>query len=324
MSIIASTEDLKKHVSVAESLVFADYQPYVTKAINKFTYKYVGDLHTFLADEAAPESENATIKNTARGHLAAAIANFAMFQYIPLAQLQFDSSGITTSQNDRRKNAEWWQIADVRRDFLSSGHDAMDILLAYLETNKSVFPDWATDYSTINKELLVSCTADFDRYYNIFASRQTYLALQPSIRAVEDQFIKTFLCPELIQHLLTGTLTEATHKSVRENLQKAIVAFTVAKVCDEGMFLLDASGLKLKYDLLPQETGKVPDYGKQADQVTRTAQKQTDNGVTYLQMARKTIEANLNLFDQCTVVFINDASEGSQFVPYNTKGVLGL
>ena len=103
-----------------------------------------------------------------------------------------------------------------------------------------------------------------------------------------------------------------------------LAVILLAKVCDEGMFLLDASGLKLKYDLLPSEAAKVPDYGKQADQVTRTVQKQNDNGVTYLSMVRKTIEANLPKFDQCAVVFINAASTGLGFEPYNTRGVLGL
>lgn len=322
--ILPSITDLKKYVAISKNLspVWEDFMPYVTKAVNQFTFKFIGPLHIELEEVAT--GTNADKKNTARELLREALANFALFLYLPLAQVQFDSSGITTSQNANRKNAEWWQINDIRRDFLSSGHFAMDRLLAYLEANKTVFVDWNNNYSTLNNELLVSSAAEFDKYYNIFESRQTYLALQPSLRQVEDQYINTLLCPELVSFLKVADVSNENHKSVKVALQKAVVAFTIAKIYDEGMFLVDATGVKLKYDLLPSEAVKVPDYGKQADQITRAVKKQNDNGVSYLKAARKTIENNIDDFDQCVVVFINQNNTGSGFKPYNTRGVLGL
>lgn len=322
--ILASITDLKKYVAISKNLspVWDDFLPYITKAVNQFTFKYVGALHLELAAEAT--GQNADIKNHAREMLREALANFALFLYLPLAQVQFDSSGITTSQNANRKNAEWWQINDLRRDFLSSGHFAMDRLLAYLEANKTVFIDWDDNYSTLNNELLINSASEFSKYYNIFESRQTYLALQPAIRQVEDQYINTFLCAELLQALKETILINANHKAVKQALQKAVVAFTIAKIYQEGMFLLDATGVKLKYDILPSEAAKVPDYGKQADQITIAVQKQTDNGVSYLKMARKTIESNLTDFTQCSVIFINENNTGSGFTPYNTRGILGI
>lgn len=322
--ILPSITDLKKYVAISKNLspVWEDFVPYITKAVNQFTFKYVGALHLELKDEAT--GVNADKKNAARELLREALANFSLFLYLPLAQVQFDSSGITTSQNANRKTAEWWQINDIRRDFLSSGHFAMDRLLAYLEANKTVFVDWDDNYSTLNKELLIASASDFNKYYNIFESRQTYLALQPSIRQVEDQFIHTLLCPELVSFLKVEDVSNENHKAVKTALQKAVVAFTIAKIYEEGMFLLDATGVKLKYDLLPSEQAKVPDYGKQADQITRAVQKQNDNGVSYLKMARKTIENHTADFDQCAVIFINENNTGSGFKPYNTRGILGI
>lgn len=321
--ILDSIADVKKYVSISETLKFADFQPYIKKAVNQFTYKYIGALDVELAEETAEAAPNAVLKNEARELLREVLSNFGLLLYLPIAQVQFDGSGMTTAQNDRRKTAEWWQVKDIARDFMTSGHYAMDRLLKHLEANTAIFTDFKTNYSTLNSELIVSSTDIFNKYYNIFESRQTFLALLPSIRQVEDQYISTFLCPEVIA-LLKTAVTNNFHKSVKENLQKAIVAFTVSKVCDEGMFLLDATGLKLKYDLLPSETARIGDYGKQADQITRTAAKQFDNGVTYLSLARQTIEAHLSDFNQCEVVFINDKSVGSGFQPYDTLGVLGL
>ncbi|MGK4567847.1 hypothetical protein [Flavobacterium sp. 3HN19-14] len=201
---------------------------------------------------------------------------------------------------------------------------AWQLLLKVLETTPDAFPDWQANYSTINADLLVSSTATFDKYYNIFESRQTFLALIPTIRQVEDQYINTFLCSELIEHLKSTSISEPSQKQVKVFLQKAVVAFTISKIYDEGLFLLDASGLRLKYDTLPYEQAKIPDYGKQADQISRAVAKQNDNGLSYLLNAKDIIKADLSKFDQCEIVFINEAKSEASFQPYNTKSTLGL
>ena len=48
--ILETTVDLKKYVSIATSFEFADFEPYIIKAVNSFTKKYIGNLHIFLKD----------------------------------------------------------------------------------------------------------------------------------------------------------------------------------------------------------------------------------------------------------------------------------
>lgn len=318
--ILASTTDLKKYIPVSESLEFSDFEPYIQKSVNTYIGKYVGQLHITLADEST--GPNAVIENEAREHLRSAIANLGFFLYLPFAVVQMDSSGISTIVNDNKKSAEWWQVKDIRREVLRSGHESMDLLLAVLEANPSIFADYASNYSSINNELLVNNASVFSKYYNIFDSRQTYLALQPTIRLVEDQYIHTFLCEELIEALKTAT--SGTLYKVKTAIVKAIVAFTVAKISNNGLFLLDEKGLRVDFESEISGRKESASYGKPTDQLQTLANEQVANGTQYLNLAKTIIEANPSDFTMCTYPVLSMQTTTTSYKTYDTKGLLGL
>ncbi|MBQ0907483.1 hypothetical protein KBJ98_02075 [Flavobacterium sp. F-328] len=317
--ILTTTEDLKKYISVAQNFEFKDFEPYINKAINSYTNKYVGDLHALLKDEAT--NENAEILNQAREHLRSALANFGYFLFTPFNSVNMDSSGMSNTISENRKNIEWWQLNDIRRELLRSGHESMDLLLTILEENPLVFTVWTEKFASKNKELLVHNTTEFQKVYNIFDSRQTFLALTPAIRQVEDQYINCFLSDQLIQYLKSNP-TEKTIVKLKEYLQKAIVHFTIAKVYDEGIFNLDSSGIKLKFDTLPNETAKAVDYGKAVEQLNRAIKKNIDNGSNYIGLGKDLIIANPESFSE----FENPLKlkTPAKFKVYNTKGIVAL
>lgn len=321
MAILESNEDLKLHVNIAGSFQFEDFYPYIAKSVNKFTRRYLGNLHHQLAEPA--EGVYAVTLNDARYFLQEVIANFGMFLYLPLGAVMFDGSGLSNATSDGRAPLSNGQMNDIKKGFLTAGHEAMDQLLALMESKKELFPDWAeSDLYTQSKELLVDNAKVFDRYYTIFESRQAYLALQPSIRQVEDQYLKTVFCAELIRHLKTGTLTDI-QQDLKDELQKAMVAFTVAKVSNEGLFLIEATGLRIKYDTLSHEIVQNIDYGKSADFVTQTAKQQEDNGIQYLKKAKEIVLNSPGEFNQCTNPLIT-AAAGDRWTPYNTKSTVAL
>jgi hypothetical protein len=295
--IFSNTADLQQYVTVNDRFNFERFQPYVTKAVNSFTNRYVGKLHVEL--EQAESGED-SIKNEAREHLKAALANFAMFLYLPYMQVQMESTGINVAENANRKNAEWWQVNDIRRDYLRAGHEAMDLLLEVLEKNSELFTDYATNYSSQYKELLVKNADEFDRWYNIFRSRQTYLAIVPAMRMIETQIFKNSIADDFLKDLKSfnpddshteeqTAETEAKAK-IKDYLQQAVVSFTIAKIYHEGMFHFDASGVKLKFDVLPNEKVQAIDYGKAADQLQRAIKSNIDNGTQFMLLAKELIE----------------------------------
>lgn len=320
--ILETTEDLKKYVSVAQSFQFEDFEPYITKAVNGFTKKYLGNLHVYLKDEIGAPDTAFEIKNEAREHLRNVISNFGMFIYFPFMSVMLDSSGATEVKSDQRQTVSWGREKDMRRELLRSGHEAMDYLLEILEKNPEVFVDWTAEFGTINKKLLVHNTATFNEYYHIFNSRQTFLALQPSIRQVEDQYLKTMLCPELIEHLKTNV--SGISLELKTEIQKAIVAFTVAKVANVGLFLLDENGLRINFDILIDGRKESISTGKTADQLSKLVDEQSNNGSQYLAVARELIEANLTEFNQCESPLKKSNTSGTGYTPYDTPGILSI
>lgn len=318
--ILETTTDLKKYIAIASSFEFEDFEPYVTKAVNTYTRKYVGALHTELAD--LQTGTDAVIKNEAREHLRNALSNFAFYLYIPLLQVQMDSSGMSIVQNENRSAASWGQVKDIRKEVLRSGHEAMDLLLQILEANPTVFTDYTANYSSINNELIVNSALIFSKWYNIFESRQTYLALQATIRLVEDQYIHTFLCAELIEALKTDV--SGNLKAVKVAVQKAIVAFTVAKVSNNGLFLLNEYGLRINYEAAVDGRTENPTYGKPADQAQILANEQIANGTQYLTVVKEIIEANPSEFTQCSFPLIKSATTGTGYKSYDSPGVFAL
>jgi len=318
--ILETTSDLKKYVTVAQSFEFEDFEPYIQKAINAYTHKYVGNLHTTLVDEAT--GTNATIKNEAREHLRSAIANFGMYIFFPYLQVQLDSSGISVNTSENRAPANWGQIKDIRRELLRAGHESMDLLLAVLDANLEIFEDYADKFNQSNNELLVNNAVTFSKYYNIFDSRQTYLALMPIIRKVEDQYLHTFMCSELITELkadVAGNL-----KAVKVALQKAIVAFTVAKVSANGLFVFDERGLRIDFENMSDGRRENPTSGKSVDQLKSLAEEEINNGTQYLKLVTEIIESNASDFNQCDFPLVKNSKSLPGYKPYNTKGILGL
>lgn len=320
--ILETTADLKKHLSIAQSFQFEDFQPYINKALNAFVRKYVGNLHVVLQDTFEADTPYADIKNEAREHLQNAIANFGYFIYLPFSSVMMDSSGISVVNTEQRKTAEWWQLKDIRRELLRSGHEAMDLLLEVLEQNPIVFSDWTAKFGTVNKELIVHNTDTFNKYYHIFGSRQTFLALQPSLRQVEDQYLHTMLCAELIEDLKTEV--EGNLKAVKIAMQKAIVAFTVAKVASVGLFILDENGLRISFDSQIDSKRENVSNGKPSDQLMNLVEEQINNGTQYLKLVKEIITANPMDFKQCTTPLLNEKVVGSGFTPYDSKGVFAL
>jgi hypothetical protein len=320
--ILATTADLKKHISIAQSFQFTDFEPYINKALNAFVRKYVGNLHVFLKDAFADDAPDASIKNEAREHLQNAIANFGYFIYLPFSSVMMDSSGISVVNSDQRKTAEWWQLKDIRRELLRSGHEAMDLLLEVLEQNPLIFTDWTEKFGTENRELLVYNTEIFNKYYHIFGSRQTFLALQPSILQVEDQYLHTMLSSELVEVLkieATGNI-----KALKIAMQKAIVAFTVAKVASVGLFILDENGLRVSFDSQIDSKKENVNNGKPSDQLMNLITEQINNGTQYLNVAKEIITANPDDFTAFELPLLNSKITGSGFKAYDTKGVFSL
>lgn len=308
--MIRSNEDLKQYLTIAPNFVFEDFAIYIPKALRSYIKRYIGNLYKELdtIDDSNPDAE---IKKEAQILIDTAVANFAFYLYTPYLSITMDSSGMFVVTSDKRSPITQTQLNDIRRELLRSGHEAMDDLLELLEINADVFEDWHSKYSTIYRNSLVYSTSEFDQYYNIFNSRQTFLSLKPSILNVEDRIVKTSFTLDFIESL-KGTVT-GTKKEVKELLQKAIVHGTIAKVYAEGIYEITPSSIILRFDLLDYERKRVAEL---TEQMKNAIEAHTNDMNSYLKQAFALSE-NID-----NALIPKDGSKG--YKPIITKSIIGI
>ncbi|EKB02656.1 hypothetical protein HMPREF9711_03118 [Myroides odoratimimus CCUG 3837] len=308
--MILDNQDLEKYLSISPNFDFKSFVIYIPKAIRSFVNRYVGNLYQELKN-AESEIEYSDIKIKAKELIDTAVANFAFYLYTPYISVSMDSSGMYVVKTDQRAPISTTQLNDIRRELLRSGHEAMDELLEVLEVNADVFPYWHNHYSTIYRDSLVYSTSEFNKYFNILNSRQTFLSLKPSIINIEDKVIKTSFTANYLESL-KGTAT-GDNKLIKEFLQKAIVHGTIAKVYSEGVYEITPSSIVLKFDLLDYERKQVATL---TEQMKNAISSHTSDMNNYLKLAYELAEGVDNALIQ------KDSSKG--YKPIITKSIIGI
>ncbi|MFV9552083.1 DUF6712 family protein [Algibacter sp. PT7-4] len=295
--IIKDTETLRKYLSVNGSVEIENIKPYLKKAERSFLKPLIGtaQIQVFCKTQTDP------IIIQAQELAQEAIANFAYYIYLPIGAVQITDNGIHVVDNENTKTASDKQFKELQRSFKKSGHEALDELLEVMEQSADKFSEWFNSSNhTIYKELLVNTTTIFNKWFYIFNSRQTFVALKPNIQISEDRFIKPLINPELLNALKTKQ-TIPERQEVKTLLQKSIIAFTIMLTVDNGMFVLSAKGIHMRFDALPYENTVTNINLKVNDFLTRTKNNKKIEGEEYLKEALKTIEKNLDKFQEYTI-----------------------
>lgn len=311
--IIQDTETLRKHLSVNGSVNYANIAPYLKKAERKYLKPIIGKAQL----EIFEQSQNDEIVKEAQDLAQEAVANFAYYLNLPIGAVQINDSGIHVVDNEHSKPATDKQFKELQRSFKKSAHEALDELLEVMEQSADKFLPWFNSSGyTIYKELLVNKTSIFNKYFYIFNSRQTFIAMRPTLKVVEDQFISPVIGADLLIALKTNQ-TIAERQQVKQLLQQSIVAFTIMKTVDNGMFVLDAKGLHMRFDVLPYE--KITNNIKTTDFLVHTKKSKQVEGEEYLKIAKKIIEENADKFPEYKIKPTPDHVKLT-----NTKSIVGL
>jgi hypothetical protein len=315
--IIKDTATLRKYLSVNGSVEYDNLAPYLKKAERTFLKPIIGVLQ--LAEFEVSEPLADPIINQALELAQEAVANYGYYLYAPIGVLQVTDSGFHVVSNENTQPASDKQFKELQRSFLTSAHEALDELLAHMELSADKFQQWfESDYYTVYKDLLVNKTSVFNKYYHIFNSRQTFVAIRPNIIVVEDQFIK----PVVGVALLTALKENQTHeirKQVKQLLQQSIVAFSIMKTVDNGMFILDAKGMHMRFDVLPYEKKMGVNTSGNNDFIDRTKQNKRNEGEEYLKMALDVIDQHQSTFPEYTK---KEAQDHISIT--DTKSIVGL
>ncbi|SOS48441.1 DUF6712 family protein [Tenacibaculum dicentrarchi] len=313
--IIKTTEQLRNFISVNGSVNIDNLKPSLRKAERNFLKPLIGLKQITVFEQ---EQTNPILKH-AQELAQEAVANFAYYLYLPVGAVKISDAGILVVESENSKQASDKQFKELQRSFKKSAHEALDELLDYMEQSADKFIDWFnSDYYTVYKELLVNKTITFNKFYYIFNSRQTFVAMMPTIRIVEDQFIKSVIGNNLLEDLKNNQ-TIQERKEVKEYLQQSIVAFTIMKTVDNGMFVLDARGIHMKFDVLPYEKSVTNVNQKVNDFLIRTKRNKQLAGEEYLKMAKDIIIENATVFPEFKIKPVRNNLKLTV-----TKGIVGF
>ena len=317
--IIKNTETLVKHIGVNSSFVYERIVPHLDSAEYEFLIPLIGQAQ-YEVFNSDTEPTDPIILNALR-FARNAVANFAYYFGLPEFAVQVTDGGIFVAGGDNVAPATDKQFKELQRAKKKAGHKNLDRLINYMEDNKAKFSAFTThDVYKSFKSLLVYNTATFQKYFHIFSSYQTYKALVPQIIIVEDQFIKNPVQQELLAELKKPQ-TDPLRKNVKVLLQKAIVAFTIYKTVDNGMFILDAEGIHLKFDKLPYEKTAMTDNVKINKFLLNTKKSKRDEGEEYLKQALNIIKENPDEFTEYAPVESIGAKKIDMTI---TPGIIGL
>jgi len=224
-TLVTTLETFKKHVTINFDFDFDLVLPYIKKAERKHIKPVTGqgmyEDYTETPPDAGKPLEVWEL-------LQEASSNLAMLAYTFVGIIQVSDNGFHISQNQNSTPADWWQIRDLRRALLNTGNEAIDEALAIMEANPADFTDWVEeDGYTIFTEFFVRKTQDFQDYFNIENSRQTFLKLRPHLRKVEAKYFNEILGAETVAQIKAEATNEAI--TALELAQAAQVALTIAK-----------------------------------------------------------------------------------------------
>jgi len=292
--IIKDIATLKEYISVNNSLTHDNIKSYLRSAEREFLKPLIGKDQLAIFDD--PVSDPIVLEALVLAQ--EAIANLGFYLYLPIGAVQITDSGVHVVDGTSSSPATDKQFKELQRSFKSAGHKALDELLEFMEDNAAKFGPWVgSDSYSVFKDLLVNKTSIFNKYYYIFNSRQTFIAMKPNIKSVEDQFIVAPIGKELLK-ALKDDQTVDERKEVKILLQQAIVAFTVMRTVDNGMFVMDGKGMHMRFDELPYEKTVTNINLKVNEFLTRTKANKQIEGEEYLKMAMKVIVANADKFEE--------------------------
>lgn len=309
-TLVNNIENIREHVTTAFNFTWENIAPYVKQTERQYIKTTLGSTLYNIWLTTPPTSGNTLeVYNL----LCEASANIALLKYVPIGAVYISDTGILTVSTATTKPADWRQVNDLKRSLLEIGNTAIDEAFKIMESNEADFTGWSTTEGyTVFKELIVPKTTDFNRYFSINNSRQTFLALRGYQLEAQNQ-IFNWLDAETLALIKTANTTIT--KQALEYAQAAQVNHTVAKAAESSMFQFTATGLFTASNEMPYETKNKLDE----PQILRLIKSRINTGDEFLKKLKTLITTNSSVFTSYT----NPATTATVFV-HNTSSIVAF
>jgi len=241
MKLFINTIDvIKQFVAVNASLAIETIKPYLIQAQRKFIVPVIGaDLSNLLLDyyNDTKHVANELYDNLIEG-IQEPLANYALYLYAPIGQLQVSDAGINRVETENNKAAYQYQMNELRKSWLDAAHQAIDELLGLLDaTTSDTLPVWFSSAEYVeNKSLFINSAEEFtNEVPNLNYSRRLFIYLKPIIRATEKRYIlpsiSAALFAEIKNELRANSVSDA-NKALLELIRLPVALLSMSKALD--------------------------------------------------------------------------------------------
>ncbi|MGD1319529.1 DUF6712 family protein [Chryseobacterium sp. 2R14A] len=231
-----TAEQYKKYVGLSKDFAFEKLESHEETAFRKNIFPYISEE---IIDELKSSADD-TKKQIADLILKAG-ACYSVVKALPFIKVKITSFGLEKYQQEKMKNADWWDVRDIGLSLVKTADEALSDALTEIAKNPSLKSrcDFFTKYSFA----LIPTPEEFNSVYNINKSMDVYMNLVSLMKriwfALADQ-LKDCAAAEL-----------STDEDLLFLLKDAIVYSSLGKALKLSQFTFITSGVVIQYEELP-------------------------------------------------------------------------
>lgn len=247
--LFKNLDEIRPFIAVGSGTEFARLKPHIQNAESNFIYPILGnDLTTKIQqsfDQTEPPVEPYSEKLPELLWLTQkAIIHLTYWIGFQVLNASISDGGFKRTESEKQKSLFKYQEDELKEYFKTTGFNALDDILIFIENNISEFPDFVNSESwTIRKTNFIPDTKSFDQIVFINNCRLTFLRLNSYMKLIEDFYMIPILGQPLFDELKAEIIKkEPSEKSLKilPYIQKPMAFFASAFLMEEtGADLLD-------------------------------------------------------------------------------------
>jgi hypothetical protein len=251
--LFKTIDEIKQFLAVGAGTDFMRLKPHIQNAEAAYIRPLLGpDLFAYLAAYyTSPDSVTDEAKRTLCAELLALVQrgeiHLTYWSGFQVLNATISDGGFKRTENEKVKSLFKYQEDELKQYFKTTGFNALDEVLEFLEIHKA---DFASEMGTadwlIQKGLFIRDTKTFNSIVFINGSRLTFLRLKPMIQLTEDLYIRPILGESAFQEIKTGLISESIPEKVTKILpfiQKPLGYLAASMLMEETSADLTESGL---------------------------------------------------------------------------------
>lgn len=268
--LFKSIEEIKPYLSgINLTFQFDDISSYIEEAERDYIIPWLSQEQFDVLQTAYDTNSQETVHQDLLKKVQTALANYSYLLYLPIGLVKFGVNGIYISQSQTDRIPYEWTIDKITNRLTTSGDNAIEDMLRFLETNAGVYEAWKnsseyTDY----KDSILNTAHLFSEFIEIGSSRRLFLKLRAIIQTKESNELIAATGQAMYDEVFTqfkGRVLNPDNTVLIKYMRRSLAPLVMErawislalKVDDKGISLVTTSLHNSKDIDLPADANKI-------------------------------------------------------------------